>query len=89
MILWEPAYKNMNCSVKYYYDLYVDRASNINETTKESRIEHPVEFCTNYSISVWSIIIDGSNETISDQPIRYANRTENQGMVPTVNVTSW
>ncbi len=74
----------MNCSIKYRYDLFVEREGNISKTIEDSSIEHPAEFCTDYSISVWSIIIDGSNETISDQPIRHANRTEIQGMMPTV-----
>jgi hypothetical protein len=77
----------MNCSLKYHYNLFVDRVGNISETIEDSRIEHPAELCTNYSISVWSIVIDGSHKIISDQPIRHANRTGNQGMVPTRNVT--
>lgn len=87
MIHWEPPYnKSMNCSLKYRYDLFVDKAKYISKTIEDNRIEHPAEFCTNYSISVWSIIMDGSNETISDQPIHHSNRTEIQGMMPTVNM---
>ncbi|XP_046436955.1 uncharacterized protein LOC124188395 isoform X2 [Daphnia pulex] len=80
VIHWESPYKNMTCSLKYRYNLFVDRVGNVSETTEDSRIEHPAELCTNYSISVWSIVIDGSHETISDQPIRHANRTENQDL---------
>jgi hypothetical protein len=79
----------MNCSLKYHYDLFVDKAmsGNINKTIEENRIEYPAELCTNYSISVWSIVIDGSHKTISDQPIRHTNRTEIQGtIIPTVNM---
>jgi hypothetical protein len=70
----------MDCGLKYRYDLNVERVGNISETIDESSIEYTVKYCTNYSISVWSIIIDNNGSEIkSDQPARHAGRTENQG----------
>lgn len=81
MISWESAYKNMDCGLKYRYYLNVDRPENISETIDDNSTEHTVEYCTNYSISVWSITADSDSEIISDQPALYAGRTEDQGIV--------
>lgn len=79
MIRWEPSLENLNCNLKYRYSLSVDKVGNITETIDDRRIEFKVEHCTNYSIAVWSIGVEGSNETISRQPARHIGRTDTQG----------
>lgn len=79
VIRWEPSLENLNCNLKYRYSLSVDKVGNITETIDDRRIEFKVEHCTNYSIAVWSIGVEGSNEIISRQPARHIGRTDTQG----------
>ncbi|KAI9555380.1 hypothetical protein GHT06_017895 [Daphnia sinensis] len=79
MIRWEPSPENLNCNLKYRYNLNVDKLGSITETIDDKRIEFKVGHCTNYSIAVWSIGVDDSNEIISTQPARHTGRTDTQG----------
>lgn len=78
MIRWEQSHENLNCSLKYRYSLNVDKVDTISETTDSRRIAYKIEPCTNYSIAVWSIGVDDSNEIMSAQPARHIGRTDSQ-----------